>query len=258
MNSQSDPASVNFSWGGVLVPMGRRMVSLLGRWYYGSSTAFNKILLSVWTEHAGACFVVGRGRSMWGGTHHCSTGSTDRGTGGCRNRWNDGGFLTSTVSQKLHSAEKRGVEENVTLGFIPHPPNSAIVLGGSRIRAQRDLPHSLNVTSRVGVLLSSRPFWGVIVGNERAGKTFPERVGGGKATLHAGNASDVRVTPKRLFPGIKGEAESALQVEGERFCSGLVPILRDVSGYSQAGGGLPHSRRYGGTTQYLPPASCGK
>lgn len=31
-------------------------------------------------------------------------------------------------------------------------------------------------------------------GNERAGKVFPERVGGGKATLHAGKAPDVRVT----------------------------------------------------------------
>lgn len=29
------------------------------------------------------------------------------------------------------------------------------------------------------------------MGNERAGKTLPERVGGEKATLHAGNTLDV-------------------------------------------------------------------
>lgn len=82
---------------------------------------------SLWMEHTGACFVVGRERSMRGDTHHCS--AADRGTGGYRNRWNNRGFLASAVSQKLHSAKKRGAEENVTLGFIPHPPKSAIVLG---------------------------------------------------------------------------------------------------------------------------------
>lgn len=45
MNSQSDPTSVKFSCGGGLVPVGRRIVSLLGRWYYGLSTAFNNIFL---------------------------------------------------------------------------------------------------------------------------------------------------------------------------------------------------------------------
>lgn len=134
MNFWSYSASGNFSCC-VLVPMGMRMTSLLGRWYYVLSTAFNKILLSksnvfpeliaffsLWMEHTGAGFVVGGARRTWE-EHHCSEGSADRGTGAHRNRWSHRGFLASAISQKLHSAKKRGVEENVTLGFIPHPPS---------------------------------------------------------------------------------------------------------------------------------------
>jgi len=51
------------------------------------------------------------------------------------------GFLAPAVSQKLHSAKKRGVEENVMRGFIPDPPKSAIVLGGSRVRAGSRICH---------------------------------------------------------------------------------------------------------------------
>lgn len=217
MNSQSDPTSVKFSHGGGLVPMGRRIVSLLGRWYYGLSMAFKNIFLSkrhvylsllqscsFWMEHTGACFVFGREGSTWKRAHHCSAGSTDRGSrGGTGGTTECRGFLASAIWQKLHSAKKRGVEENVTLGSILHPPKSAIVLGGNRINVQRDLPPSLNVTSRVGALLFSQPFWGIIVGNERAGKTLPEHVGGEKATPHAGNTLDVWITLKRLFREVR-------------------------------------------------------
>jgi len=69
------------------------------------------------------------------------------------------------------------------------------------------------------------------VGDERAGKTFPERVGGGKATLHAGDASGVRITLKCLFPETAGEAERAPEVGGEQLCSaGLLTVRRDVAG----------------------------
>lgn len=80
-------------------------------------------------------------------------------------------------------------------GLRSAPTKSAIVLGGSR-----DLPHILNVTRRVGALLSSQRFWGIIVGSERAGKTSAESVGGRKATLQAGNTSDVWENYEMSFP----------------------------------------------------------
>lgn len=75
--------------------------------------------------------------------------------------------------------------------------------GWEQSRAQRDLPQGLNVTRRVGALLSSQPLWGIIVGNERAGKTSAERVGGRKGTLHAGNTSDVWKNSEMSFPWSK-------------------------------------------------------
>lgn len=144
-------------------------------------------------------------------------------------------------------------------GLHPAPTKPTIVLGGSGISAHRDLPHGLNVTSRVGALLSSQPFWGIIVGSERAGKTFPESVGGRKATLHAGNTSDVWKTLKCVFPEVKSSAEWSLQVEGGHLCSARpLPTPRGVCGDSWAGEGLPYSHLYGWASQYLPSASSGK
>lgn len=143
MNFQSYSASGNFSCC-VLVPMGRRMTSLLGRWYYVLSTAFNKILLSkshgfpeliagffhFGMEHTEAGVIVGGVRRTWE-DHHGSKGSADWGTVALRNRWSHRGFLASAISQKLHSAEKRGVEENVTLGLILHPPSRLLCWVGA-------------------------------------------------------------------------------------------------------------------------------
>lgn len=43
------------------------------------------------------------------------------------------------------------------------------------------------------------------MGNERAGKTFPEPVGGGKAILHVGGkVPDVRISLKDVLPEIMG------------------------------------------------------
>lgn len=53
-------------------------------------------------------------------------GSASHGAGAHTNRWSHRAFLASVISQKLHSAKKRGVEENVTLGFVLHPPSQLL------------------------------------------------------------------------------------------------------------------------------------
>lgn len=214
MNFRSYPASGNFSCC-VLVPMGMRMTSLLGRWYYVLSTAFNKIFLSksnVFPELIAFFFTLNGAYRGW---FHCWWGKEDVRRAPLQRRvsrpwdWSPQkqvepqGFSGLCHLTKASLSEEAWGGRKCHTGLHPAPTKSAIVLGGSRIRAQRDLPHGLNVTSRVGALLSSQPFWGIIVGNERAGKTFPESVGGRKATLHAGNTSDVWKTLKHLFPEVK-------------------------------------------------------
>lgn len=213
MNFQLYPASGNFSWC-VLIPVGMRMTSRLGRWYHVLSRAFNPILLArthVFPELIAVLFSLNAAHRGW---FHCWWGKeymrrslqqrvSQLWDWSPQKQVEPQGFSGLCHLTKAALSKEAWGGSKCHTGLHPSPTKSVIVLGGSRIRAQRDLPHSLNVTSRVGALLSSQPFWGIIVGTERAGKTFPESVGGRKATLHAGNTSDVWKTLKCLLPEIK-------------------------------------------------------
>lgn len=140
-------------------------------------------------------------------------------------------------------------------GPHPAPTKSAIVLGGSRIRAQRDLPQGLNVTTRVGALLSSQPFWGTIVGNERAGD-FSRKCGWQKSNPSCWEHIRRVKSSGMSFPWSKELSGLCRWKEGS-FAQQDPSPCHVVSGKSWAGEGLPHSHLYGWAAQYLPSASMG-
>lgn len=218
MNFQSDPASVNFSCCGVLVPMGRRMVSLLGRWYSSLSTAFNKIRLSkshVLPEFIAVLFILSGARRglfcSWQGKEHVRRyAPLQRRV----NRLWDQRLQKQVERQGLSdlrrltkaslSKEAWG-ERKCHAGLHPAPTKVCCCVGweqdlcakGSATRLK--CHQSCGSTSLQPALL--RDYCGQWKGRE----DFPERVGGGKATLRAGNASDdVQITLTCVFPEIKG------------------------------------------------------
>lgn len=146
------------------------MTSLLGRWYYVLSTAFNKILLS--KSHVFPELIVGFFHSEWSTQRwfHCWWGKEDMRRSPLQQRvsraWDCGpqkqvepeGFSGLCHLTKASLSKEAWGGRKCHPGLHPAATKWAIVLGGSGICAQRDLPHGLNVTSRVGALLSSQPF----------------------------------------------------------------------------------------------------
>lgn len=155
------------------------------------------------------------------------------------------GLSVPTISQKFQSLKKRGVEENVTLGSMLHPPKHAIVFGGSRSVCKGT--HQ-NVTS-VGARLGSQPSEGSLWAMKGQGRlSQPVWVVRGNLLCLWGHSRCVGIS-ETLSWTTESDWDS-FAGGGLQLCS--VAELRDVFNYSWVGVWLPSGLSWW-TLQYLHP-----